>query len=47
MAVLAACAVGPDFESPAFPDVSGYAAEPLPQQTSAADVKGGEAQRFA
>jgi outer membrane protein TolC len=46
MAVLAACAVGPDFESPAAPDVSGYTAEPLAKQTSSADVKGGEAQRF-
>ena len=46
MAVRAACAVGPDFESPAAPDVSGYTAEPLAKQTSSADVNGGEAQRF-
>ena len=45
-AVLSGCAVGPDFERPAAPDVSGYTPEPLPQQTSATDVMGGEAQRF-
>jgi NodT family efflux transporter outer membrane factor (OMF) lipoprotein len=44
--LLAGCAVGPDFEPPPAPDVSGYTAQPLPQQTAAADVKGGEAQRF-
>jgi NodT family efflux transporter outer membrane factor (OMF) lipoprotein len=44
--LLAACAVGPDFERPAAPRVSGYTAAPLAQQTSSADVKGGEAQRF-
>jgi NodT family efflux transporter outer membrane factor (OMF) lipoprotein len=43
---LAGCAVGPDFEQPAAPDVSGYTAQPLAQQTSSADVKGGEAQHF-
>jgi NodT family efflux transporter outer membrane factor (OMF) lipoprotein len=43
---LAGCAVGPDFEQPAAPDVSGYTAQPLPQQTASADVKGGEAERF-
>ena len=42
----AGCAVGPDFERPAAPDVGGYTAEPLAKQTSSADVKGGEAQRF-
>ncbi|MBV8934474.1 MAG: efflux transporter outer membrane subunit [Alphaproteobacteria bacterium] len=46
MAVLAACAVGPDFEPPAAPDVPGYTAQPLVQRTATADVKGGEAQRF-
>src|SRR5215469_2840450 len=43
---LTGCAVGPDFEHPAAPDVSGYSPQPLPEQTSTADVKGGEAQRF-
>ena len=46
MAALTGCAVGPDFEQPAAPDVSGYTPQPLAGQTSSADVKGGEAQRF-
>jgi NodT family efflux transporter outer membrane factor (OMF) lipoprotein len=44
--VLANCAVGPDFQQPAAPDVTGYTPQPLAEQTSSADVKGGEAQRF-
>jgi NodT family efflux transporter outer membrane factor (OMF) lipoprotein len=40
------CAVGPDFERPAAPDVSGYTSAPLPEQTASADVKGGAAQHF-
>jgi len=43
---LAGCAVGPDFEQPAPPDVEGYTREPLIKQTSSAEVAGGEAQRF-
>ena len=43
---LTGCAVGPDFERPRAPDVPGYTPEPLPAQTTATDVKGGEAQRF-
>jgi NodT family efflux transporter outer membrane factor (OMF) lipoprotein len=43
---LTGCAVGPDFERPAAPDVEGYAPEPLPQQTTSAGVTGGEAQRL-
>jgi NodT family efflux transporter outer membrane factor (OMF) lipoprotein len=46
MALLAACAVGPDFEPPAPPEVNGYTAQPLPKETSSADIKGGEAQRL-
>jgi NodT family efflux transporter outer membrane factor (OMF) lipoprotein len=38
--------VGPDFERPAAPDVSGYTSAPLAQQTASSDVAGGEAQRF-
>jgi NodT family efflux transporter outer membrane factor (OMF) lipoprotein len=41
-----ACAVGPDFERPAAPDVSGYTSAPLAQQTASSDVAGGESQRF-
>ena len=43
--LLANCAVGPDFQQPAAPDVTGYTPQPLAEQTSSADVKGGEAQR--
>lgn len=46
VAALTDCAVGPDFEPPAAPDVTGYTAQPLAEQTSSADVKGGDAQRF-
>jgi NodT family efflux transporter outer membrane factor (OMF) lipoprotein len=45
-AMLAGCAVGPDFVRPGPPLVSGYSREPLPEQTVASDVHGGEAQRF-
>jgi NodT family efflux transporter outer membrane factor (OMF) lipoprotein len=44
--LLTSCAVGPDFEEPAAPDASGYTPQPLAEQTSSADVRGGEAQRF-
>jgi NodT family efflux transporter outer membrane factor (OMF) lipoprotein len=40
------CAVGPDFEHPAAPEVAGYTSGPLAQQTASADVEGGGAQRF-
>jgi NodT family efflux transporter outer membrane factor (OMF) lipoprotein len=43
---LAGCAVGPDFERPAAPDVEGYTSTPLPAKTTSAEVTGGEAQRF-
>jgi len=46
LAALAGCAVGPDFETPAPPAVSGYTREPLPAQTTSADIPGGEAQRL-
>jgi NodT family efflux transporter outer membrane factor (OMF) lipoprotein len=44
--LLAGCAVGPDFERPAAPEVDRYTPEPLAQQTSSADVAGGAAQHF-
>jgi NodT family efflux transporter outer membrane factor (OMF) lipoprotein len=44
--VLSGCAVGPDFERPAAPEVPGYTPEPLPERTTATEVKGGEAQRL-
>jgi NodT family efflux transporter outer membrane factor (OMF) lipoprotein len=46
LTLVAGCTVGPDFERPAAPAVSGYAPEPLPPETETTDVAGGEAQRF-
>src|SRR5258707_2877093 len=46
LALLAGCAVGRDFHRPAPPTVSGYTREALSPQTAAAEVPGGEAQRF-
>jgi NodT family efflux transporter outer membrane factor (OMF) lipoprotein len=43
---IAGCAVGPNFKKPAAPDVSDYTAAPL-STTAAANVSGGQAQRFA
>jgi NodT family efflux transporter outer membrane factor (OMF) lipoprotein len=45
-ALAAGCAVGPDFERPAAPDVGGYTPGPLPAKTASAGTIGGEAQRF-
>ncbi|MBV8591188.1 MAG: RND transporter, partial [Acetobacteraceae bacterium] len=45
-AFLVGCAVGPDFESPAAPDVEGFTSSPLPGKTVSAEVAGGEAQRL-
>lgn len=44
--LLGACAVGPDFKSPAAPAVTSYGATPPVSQTAATPVAGGEAQRF-
>lgn len=44
--LVAGCAVGPNFEKPGPPLVSGYSREPQPKETVASDVHGGEAQRF-
>jgi len=44
--LVSGCAVGPDFERPAAPDVEGYTPEPLAQQTASAEVAGGETQRL-
>jgi NodT family efflux transporter outer membrane factor (OMF) lipoprotein len=44
---LAGCAVGPNFKKPPPPQVSDYTAQPLPATAAAAEVAGGEAQRFA
>src|ERR1700739_1970337 len=45
-ALLAGCAVGPDFRAPAAPEITRYTREPLALRTSSADVRGGAAQHF-
>jgi NodT family efflux transporter outer membrane factor (OMF) lipoprotein len=45
--LLAGCAVGPDFKTPAAPGVGGYTATPLDETASSTNVADGEAQRFA
>ena len=45
--LLAGCAMGPDFEKPAAPDVSDYTTHPLATTVASANVVGGDAQRFA
>jgi NodT family efflux transporter outer membrane factor (OMF) lipoprotein len=45
-ALVAGCAVGPDFVPPAAPDVPGYTPEPLAKGTASAAAPGGQAQRF-
>ena len=45
--LVAGCAVGPDFEKPAAPEVQEYTATPLSPTVSSPNVAGGEAQRFA
>ena len=44
--LVGGCAVGPDFERPAAPDVTGYTSAPFEEQTASSDVAGGGAQRF-
>lgn len=44
--LLAGCAVGPDFHTPAAPKVKGYTPEPLAKKTAASAVQGGQAQQF-
>jgi NodT family efflux transporter outer membrane factor (OMF) lipoprotein len=45
--LLAGCAVGPNFKTPEAPHTSGFAPpDALPEQTSASDSRGGQAQRF-
>jgi len=46
-AVLAACAVGPDYRAPDAPAASEYTETQLVGQTESAPVQGGDAQRFA
>lgn len=44
---LTGCAVGPDFERPAAPDVSHYTTAPLSEQTASASGSLGNAQHFS
>ena len=46
IAFVSGCAVGPDFDEPPAPDVTGYTRERLPRQTVSANVAAGAAQRF-
>jgi NodT family efflux transporter outer membrane factor (OMF) lipoprotein len=45
-AVLTSCAVGPDFKSPAAPEVGGYTKEPLQTRTSSTDAPTGQSERL-
>jgi len=45
-AMLSGCAVGPNFRRPASPTIDSYTRPSLRATTDAADVPGGEAQRF-
>jgi NodT family efflux transporter outer membrane factor (OMF) lipoprotein len=45
-ALLAGCAVGPDFHKPAAPDSKAYDAGVLPRHTASAPVAGGDAQHL-
>ena len=44
--LLAGCAVGPDFEKPPAPNVSGYSAKPASATAATPRVAGGDAQKF-
>jgi NodT family efflux transporter outer membrane factor (OMF) lipoprotein len=46
VALLAGCAVGPDFRAPAPPETNRYTKEPRASHTSGADVPTGAVQRF-
>lgn len=44
--ILTGCVVGPNFNKPVAPNVSGYIATPLSTTSSTANVVGGDAQQF-
>jgi NodT family efflux transporter outer membrane factor (OMF) lipoprotein len=46
LALMAGCAVGPDYKQPAAPKVSGYTAKPVSITSSTTNAGGGEAQHF-
>lgn len=45
-ALLAACAVGPDYRAPEAPAAGAYTEKPTVERTDSAPVQGGDAQRF-
>jgi len=46
LGLLAGCAVGPNFQRPAGPEVSTYTPTPVPAYTAAAPTAAGDSQRF-
>ena len=44
--LVAGCAVGPDFEKPAAPEISAYTTRPLSTTVASTNIGGGEAQHF-
>ncbi|MDR3436782.1 efflux transporter outer membrane subunit [Telmatospirillum sp.] len=46
LVLTAGCTVGPDFQSPATPEVTGFTPEPMTKPTAAAPTRGGAAQYF-
>jgi NodT family efflux transporter outer membrane factor (OMF) lipoprotein len=46
LAAMGGCVVGPNFQKPPAPVVSGYTPDPLPAATVSSPTPGGEAQRF-
>ena len=44
LVALSACQVGPDYAPPAAEVGAGYASQPLPPKTAAAEAAGGQAQ---
>ena len=44
--LVGGCKVGPDFQHPAAPEVTGYTKDKLPAKTPSTDVQGGEAQNY-
>ncbi|HEU0117126.1 MAG TPA: efflux transporter outer membrane subunit [Alphaproteobacteria bacterium] len=47
LALLAGCAVGPNYHTPAAPNTNSYGEKPTPAETSSADHPHGAAQKFA
>ncbi|MEQ1667827.1 MAG: efflux transporter outer membrane subunit [Sulfuriferula sp.] len=45
--LLTGCAVGPDFQRPATPDVANYTVATIPEQTASAPIAMGTAQHFS